>query len=89
MIVCVSQGGWAGKRERGPELNQGNQVWGCPLKPDLFNVIVPEVYPIILELIAQVSKANIGPQVNDTIADGLREGTNKYCPVKWRIVIPR
>ena len=45
-------------------------------------------YMYLSELIAQVDRANIGLQVSDTIADRLRQGTNKYCLVKWQTVTP-
>ena len=36
----------------------------------------PRGLSYLSELIAQVHRANIGPQVSDAIADRLREGTN-------------
>ena len=40
------------------------------------------------ELIAQVHRTNISPQVSDAIVDRLREGKNKHYLVKWQIVTP-
>ena len=48
----------------------------------------PWLIQYLSKLIAQVDRANIGLQVSDTIADRLREGTNKYCLVKWQTVYP-
>ena len=86
VCVCVSRDGRAGEGGA-PELNQGNQVWGCPLKPHLW--LAQGSIISYLELIIQVHRVNISPQVSNVIADRLREGTNKYCLVKWRIVMLR
>ena len=53
-----------------------------------FGAVHPWLTQYLSELIAQVHRANIGLQVSDTIADRLREGTNKYCLVKWQTVTP-
>ena len=68
MIVCVClSDGRAGEG--------GVQISSNAIK---FGAVRSCLTKYLSELIAQVHRANIGLQVSDTIADRLREGTNKY-----------
>ena len=67
MIVCVCVCVCHGTNGQEKEFNQGNQVWGCPLKPD--PCLAQRSILSYLEPIAQVHRVNIGLQESDAIAD--------------------
>ena len=79
VCVCVGRAGEGGVRNSSNPIKFG-AVHSC------LTCDSPRGLQYLSELIAQVYRPNIGPQVSDAIADRLREGTNKHCLVKWRIV---
>ena len=76
VCVCDGRAGEGGVRSSSKAIKFG-AVHSC-LTRDW-----PRRLPYLSELIAQVHRANIGPQVSVAIADRLREGTNKHCHAKW------
>ena len=79
MCVCEGRAGEGGVRSSSKAIKFG-AVHSC-LTPDL-----PRALPYLTELIAQVHKATIGPQVSDTI--GSERETNKHCLVSGKLLLP-